>query len=98
VTPAQAAINWVAGRPGVSSAIVGASSAAQLDSTMAALDVELSAELRAELDESSARPRESVYRMFTPEYQGGLVSPGARVGDKPAGYHRPVRNWVEATA
>ncbi len=45
----------------------------------------------------STRPapylRESVYRMFTPEYQGWLVNAGAKVGDKPTGYRPPVLNW-----
>jgi aryl-alcohol dehydrogenase-like predicted oxidoreductase len=93
VTMAQVAVNWVATRPGVASAIVGASSPEQLTSTMAALDFDLPAHLRADLDTASAVPAESVYRMFTPEYQGWLVSPGAKVGDKPAGYQPPVLNW-----
>ncbi|MEV4109082.1 hypothetical protein [Nonomuraea sp. NPDC049695] len=29
-----------------------------------------------------------------PEYQGRLVSPGVKVGDKPAGYAPAVRNWA----
>ncbi len=60
---------------------------------MAALDFEMPAELRADLDEASAVPPESVYRMFTPEYQSWIVNPGAKVGDKPAGYRPPVLNW-----
>jgi aryl-alcohol dehydrogenase-like predicted oxidoreductase len=93
VSMAQAAINWVATQPGVASAIVGASSAEQLGSTMAALDVDLPDELRVELDQASAVAPESVYRMFTPGYQNQLISPGIRVGDKPVGYHPGVRNW-----
>ena len=91
---AQVAVNWVATQPGIAAAIIGASSAEQLDSTMSALDVELPAELRARLDDASAVPPESVYRMFTPGYQGQLVSPGVEVGDKPAGYRAAVRNWA----
>jgi aryl-alcohol dehydrogenase-like predicted oxidoreductase len=94
VSMAQIALNWVATQPGVAAAIVGASSPQQLDSTLAALDFELPAELRAELDEASAVPPASVYRMFTPAYQGWLVSPGVKLGDKPAGYQPPVRNWA----
>jgi aryl-alcohol dehydrogenase-like predicted oxidoreductase len=45
-------------------------------SALAALDFELPAELRALLDEASAAPPASVYRMFTPAYQSWLVSPG----------------------
>ncbi|WP_127937531.1 aldo/keto reductase [Nonomuraea polychroma] len=94
VTMAQVALNWVATQPGVASAIVGASSADQLDANMVALDFELPAELRAELDEASSVPPLSVYQMFTPDYQSWLVSPGVKVGDKPAGYAPAVRNWA----
>ncbi|MFF3442465.1 aldo/keto reductase [Streptosporangium sp. NPDC002721] len=94
VTMAQVALNWVATQPGVASAIVGASSTGQLDVTLSALEFELPAELRAQLDEASAVPPASVYQMFTPAYQSWLVSPGLKVGDKPAGYAPVVRNWV----
>jgi len=94
VTMAQVALNWVATQPGIASAIVGAGSAAQLDASIAALDFELPTELRTALDEASAVPPESLYRMFTPNYQEWLVNTGAKVGDKPAGYHPAVRNWV----
>ncbi|WP_436762245.1 aldo/keto reductase [Streptosporangium sp. V21-05] len=94
LTMAQVALNWVATRPGIASAIVGASGPGQLDTTLTALDVELPAELRARLDEASSAPPASVYRMFTPGYQGWLVNPGLKVGDKPAGYAPAVRNWV----
>jgi diketogulonate reductase-like aldo/keto reductase len=85
MTMAQVALNWVATQPGVASAIIGASSTDQLDANLAALDFELSAELRAKLDEASSVPPQSVYRMFTPDYQSWLVSSGVKVGDKPAG-------------
>ncbi|MEV4149215.1 aldo/keto reductase [Amycolatopsis sp. NPDC049691] len=93
VTMAQVAINWVATQPGIASAIVGASSAAQLETTMAALEFEIPAELRAVLDEASALPPASVYRMFTAQYQNWIVTPDTKVGDKPAGYAPAVRNW-----
>ncbi len=93
-TMAQVAVNWVATQPGIASAIVGASSAEQLGATMAALDFEIPPQLRKELDEASAVPPESVYRMFTPGYQNQLISPGSKVGDKPTGYQRAVRNWI----
>jgi aryl-alcohol dehydrogenase-like predicted oxidoreductase len=92
-TMAEVAVNWVATQPGVASAIVGASSPEQLRTSLGALDVELPAELRTRLDEASAVPPESVYRMFTPEYQSWIVTPDAKVGDKPAGYQPPVLNW-----
>ncbi|MFC4033295.1 aldo/keto reductase [Streptomyces polygonati] len=96
VTMAQVAINWVATQPGIASAIIGASGVSQLDSNLAALDFELPAALRASLDEASAVPLrpQSVYGMFTPAYQSWLVSPEAKVGDKPAGYDPAVLNWT----
>ena len=56
----------------------------------------LSQELRAELDQASAVPPESVYRMFTAGYQNLIISPGSKVGDKPASYLPAVRNWTSA--
>jgi aryl-alcohol dehydrogenase-like predicted oxidoreductase len=94
VTMAQVALNWVITQPGVAAAIVGASNVGQLDSSLAALDFELPAELRARLDEAGGTPPAKPYSMFTPEYQSWLVNVGAKVGDKPAGYQPPVRNWA----
>ncbi|GAA3591042.1 aldo/keto reductase [Nonomuraea rosea] len=94
VTMAQVALNWVATQPGIAAAIAGASSVRQLDANLGALDFELPAELRAQLDEASAVPPVSVYRMFTPGYQSWLVNPGVKVGDKPAEYAPAVQNWV----
>ncbi len=94
VSMAQVAINWAATQPGIASAIVGASSVTQLDASIAAMDVELPAELRARLDAASAVPPQSLYRMFTPEYQHQLISPAVRVGDKPSGYRPSVLNWA----
>ncbi|AYG03101.1 aldo/keto reductase [Gryllotalpicola protaetiae] len=94
VSMAQLALNWVATQPGVAAAIVGASSAAQLASSLDALSFSIPAQLRARLDEASAPVLGKPYGMFTAEYQGRLVSAGAKVGDKPSGYREPVRNWV----
>jgi len=93
VTMAQVAVNWVATQPGIGSAIVGASNPDQLQSSMKSLDFEVPAELRSELDEAGAVPPDSVYRMFTPEYQSWQINPDAKVGDKPAGYQPRVLNW-----
>lgn len=94
VTMAQVAINWVATQPGIAAAIVGASSAGQLAATLASLDFEIPAELRVVLDRASAVPPQSVYRIFTPEYQQQIINPGAKVADKPTGYSPGVRNWT----
>lgn len=54
VKPAHVALAWVAARPGVSSTILGATTVAQLDENLRALDVKLTpAQIRA-LDEVSA--------------------------------------------
>ncbi|GAA2555340.1 aldo/keto reductase [Winogradskya consettensis] len=93
---AQVAINWVATRPGVASVVLGASSAAQVRSNLAALDFDLPPDARRRLDEVSATPPALPYAMFTPEYQSWIVSPGLGVGDKPVGYHLPVFNAVNS--
>jgi aryl-alcohol dehydrogenase-like predicted oxidoreductase len=86
---AQVAINWVAGRPGVATVLVGATRKAQLDDNLAALDFELPAALRARLDAVSAPPATSPYTFFTPVMQA--MQAGTHiVGDKPAGYNTPV--------
>ena len=94
VTMAQVAINWVATQPGIASAIVGASSAGQLAGTMAALDFDIPAELRAVLDEASAVAPQSIYTMFTADYQQQIINTGAKVADKPGGYSPGMRNWT----
>lgn len=55
-TPAQAALNWVAGRPGVVSTLIGATSVAQLDANLDALDVSLPDEVVTALDDASHAP------------------------------------------
>jgi aryl-alcohol dehydrogenase-like predicted oxidoreductase len=68
--PAEVALNWVVGRPGVTSTILGASKPDQLASNMAALDFEIPAELRQRLDEASAIEPGNPYRFFQPVMQG----------------------------
>jgi aryl-alcohol dehydrogenase-like predicted oxidoreductase len=60
VTPAQAALAWVADRPGVTAPIVGARHAGQLRETLSAADLRLDAAARERLDELSA-PRAADY-------------------------------------
>ncbi|MDB4975156.1 MAG: oxidoreductase [Myxococcaceae bacterium] len=50
-TPARVALSWVHDRPGVSSTIIGARTLPHLDDNIAALEVKLSAEQTAKLDE-----------------------------------------------
>jgi aryl-alcohol dehydrogenase-like predicted oxidoreductase len=55
-TPARVALAWVRSRPGVASTIIGARTIAQLEENLGALDVQLSPEQVAALDEAS-RPK-----------------------------------------
>jgi aryl-alcohol dehydrogenase-like predicted oxidoreductase len=55
-TPAQVALAWVAGRPAVSSVVVGARTEEQLADCLAAAELELTREEVAALDEASATP------------------------------------------
>jgi len=55
-TPAQVALNWVRGKPGVDTVIMGARNEYQLRDNLGAAKWELSAEEMARLDEVSATP------------------------------------------
>lgn len=52
-SPSQVAIRWLLGKPGVTSPILGARTLDQLTDTLGALDVSLSAEQTARLDDAS---------------------------------------------
>jgi len=54
VSPAQVALAWVLAQPGITSAIVGASSLEQLDDNLAAAELELTVEELAHLDAATA--------------------------------------------
>ena len=54
--PAQVALAWAMARPGVHSTIVGARTVTQLESNLAATDIELSSEHMQRLNEASAPP------------------------------------------
>ncbi len=56
VSAAQVALAWTLGRPGISSAIVGARTEEQLADNLRAAELELGAEERTRLDELSAPP------------------------------------------
>jgi aryl-alcohol dehydrogenase-like predicted oxidoreductase len=55
-SPAQIALAWLLGRPGVASVVIGARTDEQLADNLGAADLELGAEERARLDELSAPP------------------------------------------
>ena len=93
VSMAQAAIQWVARRPGVGSVILGARNLTQFDDNLAALDKDLPVSALETLDAVSALPSQFPYSFFEPAQQRGLHG-GVGVGDKPAEYSAPV--WTEA--
>lgn len=76
--PAQVALAWVAARPGVTAPIIGASTPAQLLANVAALDLTLTPEQRASLDDSSAPATVFPYGIFTPA-MNAVVFGGAPV-------------------
>jgi aryl-alcohol dehydrogenase-like predicted oxidoreductase len=79
-TPAQVAVNWLSTQPGVTSVILGATTVAQLEDNMGALDFAIPAELRKRLDDASALEPVHPYNFYLPWMQtrisGGMtVSP-----------------------
>ncbi len=86
---AQVAVNWVANRPGVASAIVGATKLHQLEDNLGALDFEIPDELQQRLDAVSQPEVRFPYTFFESNLQG-MINGGATVGDKPIGYHQPI--------
>jgi aryl-alcohol dehydrogenase-like predicted oxidoreductase len=81
---AQVAVNWVANRPAVASVILGATSLAQLNDTLPALDFELPAELEARLDRVSALPAAFPYAFI--DVMTGRMHGDAVVESKPSRY------------
>jgi aryl-alcohol dehydrogenase-like predicted oxidoreductase len=81
-SPAQVALNWVAGRPGVDSTLVGARTAEQLADNLAALEFELPAELRARLDEVGRPELVHPYSLFDPEVRRQLGGGNYTVEDR----------------
>jgi aryl-alcohol dehydrogenase-like predicted oxidoreductase len=69
-TSAQVALAWVAGRPGVTSTVIGARRMDQFETNLGALDVKLSDAHRAALDEVSAP------RLNFPAENNRLLAPG----------------------
>ncbi|WP_430336192.1 aldo/keto reductase [Rhodococcus sp. ACT016] len=84
-TPAQIALAWVQGRPGVGSTIIGARTLEQLEENVAALEVTLTDAQRAELDEVSTPilPFPLPFLAGTP----GLHFPDATVNGITGGHH-----------
>jgi aryl-alcohol dehydrogenase-like predicted oxidoreductase len=71
-TPAEIALNWVASQPGVSSTIIGATKTSQLDTNLAAIQVEIPKELRSRLDKVSAIDQVYPYVFFGAFFQNWI--------------------------
>ncbi|MGL6044428.1 MAG: aldo/keto reductase [Sandaracinobacteroides sp.] len=65
-TPAEVALRWAAGRPGVSSVLTGGSRTDQIAANIGSLGFDLSAEDQLQLDTASAPPGSFPYSGFTP--------------------------------
>jgi aryl-alcohol dehydrogenase-like predicted oxidoreductase len=94
-TPARVALAWVQGQPGVTSTIIGARRLTQLEDNVKALDLVLSAEQRAKLNELTQPVfgfPQSMQPMFASIHNGGTRVNGVQAppsnfvmeaGDKP---------------
>lgn len=79
-SPAQVALAWVMGRPGVTSTLIGASRASQITDNAAAADLRLDAEIAGRLDllTAPADPR-MLYGLFTPAMRQRVTFGGTPV-------------------
>lgn len=78
-SPAQIALAWVIGQPGVTSTLLGVSGVAQLYDNIAALDVRLSPEHRAALDAVSGSNARFLYGLFAPAMRRHVTFGGSAV-------------------
>jgi hypothetical protein len=91
---AQVAIAWTLAQPGIASTIIGATNRSQLVENLAALDLEIPAELMQRLDTASRPESQFPYSFFESEVQGGLHG-GKPIGSKPVGYF-PIDKFTPA--
>lgn len=87
-SPAQVALNWVLKRPGITSAIIGASKAEQLDENLKALDFEIPAEQSMKLEAAGRPDAIYPYHGFDGEIQS-LVKGGLHIRREPSSFRRP---------
>lgn len=83
---AEVALNWVANRPAVSSVILGATSLAQFEANLGALDVDLPPELVQRLDAASNITPQFPQNFFRAEMQQRL-SGGTALAPKPSSFN-----------
>jgi aryl-alcohol dehydrogenase-like predicted oxidoreductase len=77
-TPAEVALAWVIGQPGVTSTLIGATSASQLETNLRALELTIPPPLRSRLDAASRLPVIHPYMFFEGTLQG-MIHGGTRV-------------------
>lgn len=78
-SPTRVALAWVAGRPTVTSTLMGVSSAAQVTDNISALGIALSAQHLAALDAVSLPDSKMLYSLFTPVLRKHVVFGGSTV-------------------
>lgn len=71
--PAALAVAWVASHPGVTAPLIGARSLAQLEGSLAALDIDMTPELRAEIAALSPEPAPATDRSEESSGEGMLL-------------------------
>jgi aryl-alcohol dehydrogenase-like predicted oxidoreductase len=81
--PAQVALNWITKRPGVASTILGATSLAQLEDNLGALEFELPAGISDRLEEAGRPDVVFPYVFFTPVLRG-MINGGVPVAKEPS--------------
>ncbi len=75
LTPAQVALAWVLGRPGVDTVLVGARTPEQVEANLVAADVELPDDARARLDRAGA-PDLGPAALFEPATMAAVITGG----------------------
>lgn len=78
-SPAQVALAWIIGRPGVTSTLMGVSKVSQIASNIAALDLVLTVDQLAALDAVSEATPRMLYSLFTPALRKNAVHGGSSV-------------------
>jgi aryl-alcohol dehydrogenase-like predicted oxidoreductase len=86
--PAQVALSWVVRRPGATSTIIGATKLDQLETNLAALDVEIPATIQQKLDEISAPPLVHPYHFFMTDRMREMISGNTTVLAEQRGFRR----------
>lgn len=85
-TPAQVALSWVVGQPGVASTLMGASRPEQVTDNAAALALHLPREHAATLDAVSGGTQPFLYGLFEPAARNQIIFGGCDVQSQPSSF------------